>query len=77
MDKYDCRNLIFSSSATIYSQENGMPLKESCNLNPINPYGKTKFTAETILEDLFKSNKDNWRICNLRYFNPIEHILQG
>ncbi len=71
MDKYHCRNLIFSSSATIYSQENEMPLKENCSLSPINPYGKTKFTAESILEDLFKSNKDKWRICNLRYFNPI------
>ena len=71
MDKYLCRNFIFSSSATIYSQQNSIPLKENSVLGPINPYGNTKLTTEKILEDLFNSNKDCWRICNLRYFNPI------
>lgn len=75
MDEYDCHTIVFSSSATVYGNENPMPLTESspCNLNNItNPYGKTKFIIEVILRDLYdsKSNSD-WNIALLRYFNPI------
>ena len=71
MDKYDCRNMIFSSSATIYEfSKNGL-LHEGSKIKPINPYGKTKLTIENLLNDLYLTNPDNWRIANLRYFNPI------
>tara|TARA_Y100001968_G_scaffold306485_1_gene323368 strand:- start:701 stop:1747 length:1047 start_codon:yes stop_codon:yes gene_type:complete len=71
MDSYDCRTIIFSSSATIYSTGNDFPISEDCEIKPINPYGNTKATAEKILNDLFNSDSQSWRIANLRYFNPI------
>ena len=71
MDEFNCHNLIFSSSATIYSKNNKLPLKETSELGAVNPYGNTKLTIERILEDLYKSAPKSWRICNLRYFNPI------
>lgn len=71
MDKYNCRNLVFSSSATVYGEVNNPPFKEYFPLSPQNPYAKNKVVVETILQDIFKSNKQNWRIIILRYFNPI------
>ena len=71
MNKYNCKNLIFSSSATIYSKDNSIPLKENANFKPVNPYGNTKLAVERILEDIFYSSPKEWKICNLRYFNPI------
>ncbi len=70
MEKYDCKTIVFSSSATIYGKGSDKPLLENSEINPINPYGKTKFTIEKILHDLFNNKKD-WKIINLRYFNPI------
>ena len=46
MNKYNCKNLIFSSSATIYSKDNSIPLKENANFKPVNPYGNTKLAVE-------------------------------
>ena len=72
MEKYNCTNLVFSSSATIYGNNNENKLiKESSAIGPINPYGNTKAAIERILKDLSKSNNHNWRIAILRYFNPI------
>ena len=71
MDKFGCNSLIFSSSATVYSENNKLPFKENSLLGPINPYGNTKLTVERLLEDTYSSSPDKWRICNLRYFNPI------
>ena len=72
MDKYSCRNLVFSSSATIYSPSpNNSAITETNPIGPINTYGNTKATIETILNDLSKSSPEKWRIANLRYFNPI------
>ena len=71
MDKYDCKTIVFSSSATIYKlSENGL-LHEESELNPINPYGTTKITVENLLNDQYKKSPTKWRIANLRYFNPI------
>ena len=70
MKKYDCKNLIFSSSATIYSNPSKKELKEDSLIQPINPYGRTKATVEVLLNDLFQSD-GKWKIINLRYFNPI------
>lgn len=71
MDKYDCNTLVFSSSATIYKKSNSNFLDENSKIEPINPYGNTKFAIEMLLEDIFKNNRQKWKIASLRYFNPI------
>ena len=70
MSKFYCYNLIFSSSASVYKINKNAKLSENNLLGPINPYGNTKLCIEKILEDIFKSNKEKWRIASLRYFNP-------
>jgi UDP-glucose 4-epimerase len=72
-----CRNFIFSSSATVYGKSDP-PYKESAQINDndiTNPYGKTKYMQERILEDVCKSNP-RWNIISLRYFNPIGHAFE-
>ncbi len=71
MDKFKCNSIVYSSSATIYDPKGQEKLKEKNHKKPINPYGNTKLTIEKILEDLFTSNPKNWKIVNLRYFNPV------
>ena len=71
MRKYDCKNIIFSSSATVYGNTEKTLLKEDLPFNPSNPYGETKVAIERILSDVFYSDLGNWKICNLRYFNPV------
>mgnify|MGYP001244880885 CR=1 FL=1 len=71
MNKYKCYSIVFSSSATIYGFTDSIPIAEDSKLLPINPYGKTKVSIEKMFEDLFKSNKNLWKICSLRYFNPV------
>lgn len=71
MDKFNCRNFVFSSSATIYGDYGIIQIPESAEINPINPYGHTKYTLEKILNHLFLSQPKKWRIANLRYFNPV------
>ena len=70
MRKYNVRNIIFSSSATVYSEDNIMPLVEESRLQTVSPYGNIKLISENILEDIFKSDKSINSII-LRYFNPI------
>ncbi len=69
MEKFWVKNIIFSSSATVYHQENNMPLIEQNKLWTINPYWTTKLLLEKILEDL--SQFAGFNVINLRYFNPI------
>ena len=71
MNKYDCRNIVFSSSASIYANSNFELIRETSEINPTSPYGQTKLAIENILESIFKSSKKSWRVANLRYFNPI------
>ena len=71
MEKYCCTNLVFSSSATIYSSDSSSPIKESAKIEPINPYGNTKAAVEKILDDFYNSKSDKLSIASLRYFNPI------
>ena len=72
MNRYKCYNLIYSSSATIYKPKGFNMFKENDDLKPNNPYGKTKLVVEQFLKDLFYSNSsNNWKIANLRYFNPV------
>ena len=65
-----CRQLVFSSSATVYSPEATSPIDEDSPLGPTNPYGRTKLMIEDILRDLAASD-DSWGIALLRYFNPV------
>jgi UDP-glucose 4-epimerase len=71
MKKYDCKNIIFSSSATVYGSLRA-PYTENMEVGKelTNPYGKTKYMQEEFLRDLYKSD-NSWNIIILRYFNPI------
>ncbi|WP_269605398.1 UDP-glucose 4-epimerase GalE [Prochlorococcus marinus] len=71
MNEYKCYSLVFSSSATIYGLSDSVPMAEDHKIAPINPYGKTKVAIENIFYDLYNSNINLWKICSLRYFNPV------
>ncbi len=71
MKQYNCKKIIFSSSASIYGSNNNQLIHESSEIKPTNPYGSTKVSIEKMLEEVFYSDKENWAIINLRYFNPI------
>ena len=71
MRKYDCKNIVFSSSASIYNNNSLKPILETSEIKPITPYGQTKVAVENILEGIFRTSRNSWRIANLRYFNPI------
>ena len=71
MRKFNCKNFIFSSSATIYGHSEDLPFTEESKIKPINTYGKTKSAVEQLLIDLFQSKEKDWKIASLRYFNPI------
>ena len=70
MRKHDVKRIVFSSSATVYRSDAGMPVDEESPLGCINPYGWTKFMGEEILRDVAKAEPD-WSVVLLRYFNPI------
>ncbi|UTP71926.1 UDP-glucose 4-epimerase GalE [Alteromonas sp. LMIT006] len=71
MSEYQVRNIVFSSSATVYGDPVSLPLHEAMPTGvPTNPYGMSKLMIENILKDLHVSDND-WRIVNLRYFNPV------
>ena len=70
MEQYNCKNMIFSSSATVYDPGQKPPFSENTLTgNTTNPYGTSKFIIENILRDL--ANHKNLRVINLRYFNPV------
>lgn len=69
MNDYNCKNMVFSSSATVYGRE-GMLKEEMGTGKSYSPYAMTKITSEQILTDYQKANSD-WSISILRYFNPI------
>ena len=71
MKKVGMQKIIFSSSATVYTADNEMPLKETSRTgNCTNPYGWTKYMTEQILSGIAHADKE-WGVCLLRYFNPI------
>lgn len=70
MKEFNCKKLVFSSSATVYGNPSSLPIKENFPLHTTNPYGTTKWMIEMILRDLAFSDSD-WSIALLRYFNPI------
>lgn len=70
MQAQGVRDLVFSSSATVYGDPASVPIKEDFPLSATNPYGRTKLFIEEILRDLNKA-KNDWNIALLRYFNPV------
>lgn len=69
MQKYGVKNIVFSSSATVYGVPKTFPITEDLPLGSTNPYGRTKLMIEEILKDVFISDNE-WSIALLRYFNP-------
>lgn len=68
---HNVKRIIFSSSATVYSGDNEMPLRETSRTGSCtNPYGWTKYMGEQILRDIAKADSE-WSVVNLRYFNPV------
>ena len=71
MRKHGCKNIIFSSSATVYGDPAFIPITEECPKGKItNPYGQTKGMLEQVLTDLWVADHE-WNVVLLRYFNPI------
>ncbi len=70
MKEFNCKNLVFSSSATVYGNPKSVPIREDFELSTTNPYGSTKLFIEYILKDIAKADKD-FNIAILRYFNPV------
>lgn len=70
MREFGVKNLVFSSSATVYGKPKSVPIKEDFPLSTSNPYGSTKLFIEYILKDLYKADP-SFNIAILRYFNPV------
>jgi len=70
MNKYNCKKIVFSSSATVYGNPASLPITEDFPLSTTNPYGSTKLYIEGILRDLYVAD-NTWGIAILRYFNPV------
>lgn len=70
MKNHNVKNLVFSSSATVYGDPKSVPIDESFPTSATNPYGRSKLVVEEILTDLSASD-ENWNITLLRYFNPV------
>lgn len=70
MAQFEVKNLVFSSSATVYGDPASVPIDESFPTSATNPYGRSKLMVEEILADLYKSD-NSWNIARLRYFNPV------
>lgn len=70
MAEAGCRNLVFSSSATVYGDPKAVPIPEDSPLSATNPYGRSKLMIEQVLRDLHAADP-KWNIALLRYFNPV------
>ncbi|MDK2802495.1 MAG: UDP-glucose 4-epimerase GalE [Oscillospiraceae bacterium] len=70
MKEFNCKKIVFSSSATVYGNPEHLPIKETAKLSTTNPYGYSKLIIENILTDIYNSDP-SWSIAILRYFNPI------
>ena len=70
MAAHGVKNIIFSSSATVYGDPATVPITEDFPLSCTNPYGRTKLMVEEILRDVHTADTD-WNVCLLRYFNPV------
>ena len=70
MARHQVKQLVFSSSATVYGDAKTMPIQEDAPRSATNPYGQSKLMLEYILADL-QASDPSWRIAVLRYFNPV------
>lgn len=71
MKEFNCKKIVFSSSATVYGDPHTTPIREDFSTGATtNPYGRTKYFIEEILKDLYISDK-SFQIVILRYFNPV------
>jgi len=70
MERHKVKNLVFSSSATVYGNPHKVPIKEDFPISATNPYGLSKLMIEEILQDLYCAD-ESWNIALLRYFNPV------
>lgn len=77
MRKHGCKNIIFSSSATVYGDPAIIPITEECPKGQCtNPYGQTKSMLEEVLKDVQRADTE-WNVVLLRYFNPIGAHASG
>lgn len=70
MKENNCKSFVFSSSATVYGENNPVPYIEDYPTSGVNPYGQTKKLVEDVCSDICKFDRD-WSVVLLRYFNPI------
>ncbi len=70
------KNIVFSSSATVYGDPATVPITEDFPLSATNPYGRSKLFVEDILSDIYVSD-DKWNVALLRYFNPVGAHVSG
>lgn len=76
MGEKGVKDIVFSSSATVYGDPHKVPITEDFPLSATNPYGRTKLMIEEILRDLHRSD-NSWNIAILRYFNPVGAHISG
>jgi UDP-glucose 4-epimerase len=76
MQKFECKRIVFSSSATVYGDPASVPITEDFPISATNPYGRTKLFIEEIMRDQAIADKD-WQIVLLRYFNPVGAHISG
>ena len=70
MREFNCKTIVFSSSATVYGNPHTTPIQEDFPISATNPYGRSKLIIERFLQDVFTAD-NSWRIAILRYFNPV------
>ena len=71
MGEFNCKKIVFSSSASVYGSSSDGVFSEESVVNPSNPYGETKAAIENLLLEITKKKDNDWKILNLRYFNPV------
>lgn len=76
MRKHGVKNLVFSSSATVYGDPEIVPITEESPLSATNPYGRTKLMLEDVLRDVYRAD-NSLNIALLRYFNPVGAHVSG
>lgn len=76
MAKHNVKNIVFSSSATVYGEPETVPITENFPISAQNPYGQTKLFSEIIFRDVYASDNE-WNIALLRYFNPVGAHISG
>lgn len=76
MNETGVKDLVFSSSATVYGEPASLPITEDFPVSATNPYGRSKLIIEEMLGDVYKSDSQ-WNIARLRYFNPVGAHASG